>query len=280
MSFTNANSLHNPILSPLVSWLMCAHVQNDHLRAAIHSCLDQTCQNFELIIVLNGPIRDEIERSINFWFPSHEKIRLYKTEIHHLIFSLNLGLNFARGQYIARMDSDDISSLNRLAFQSNFLERNPNISVLGSAYNLIDEDGTYITTVQNPEDNTSIRLALLYTNPINHPSVMIRRDVLLNAGGYFGGLHAEDYDLWCRLALDENILFSNLKEPLLNYRQFGVGAARRSRFAYATQAATQLNTFLLTGSISWLISALISTFKGFFKSVRPKAVTWLRGGDE
>ena len=242
MSSTDQIFYKDPYTAPTVSWLVCAHVSNEYLKASIESCLNQTYQDFELIIVLNGPNRDEIEEIICGWFPDHQKIRIYKTEIRHLIFSLNLGLNFARGKYIARMDSDDISSPDRLKIQSNFLDKNPMISVLGSAYNLIDSNGLYLTTVENPIDNASIRSALSYKNPINHPSVMVRRYVLLNAGGYNGGLHAEDYDLWCRLALDSNIVFANLREPLLNYRQIGIGFARKSTFASVSYTHLTLPT--------------------------------------
>lgn len=268
MSLTDSNHLSSSNSSPRISWLMCAHVQNGYLEAAIKSCLSQSYQDFELIIVINGPQRDEIERAINTWFPSHIKIHLYKTEIQHLIFSLNLGLNVSRGQYIARMDSDDISTSCRLMRQIEYMDSHSEISVLGTAYKVIDEDGALVGLVHNPLSNHSIRNALYFRNPINHPSVMVRKSAIVNVGGYMGGIHAEDYDLWCRLSLDKNIQFANLSEYYLSYRIFGAGSARKSRRAYATQAGTQMNMFLLTLNPIWILSVLVSVGKAIFLSKR------------
>ena len=254
---------------PLVTWLMCAHIGNEYLKIAIESCLEQTYKNYELIIVLNGPHRDEIERSIIGWFPLIDKVRIYKSPIQHLIFSLNLGLHFARGKYIARMDSDDISHPQRLELQVICMEANPKIAVLGSAYKVVDELGTKIGFVRNPLSNKSIRRQLFFKNPLCHPSVMMRKSCVLNIGGYMGGLHAEDYDLWCRLSIDSLNHFKNLDDELLSYRFSSAGGARKSRRAYATMAATQLNVFFLTGKLVWIIAIILTYVKAVWLSKRP-----------
>lgn len=256
----------NPRAVPNVSWLLCTHISNKYLKLSIDSCLNQSFEDFELIIVLNGPQRNRIEADICSWFPMHPKIRIYKTEIQHLIFSLNLGLHFSRGKYIARMDSDDISSPNRLKCQVDYMDSHPNISVLGTAYNIIDEDGMVIQRVNNPLSNKAIRRSLFFKNPINHPSVMMRKSLIQGVGGYMGAIHAEDYDLWCRLSLEKSNHFANLQDPFISYRVFGVAGARKSRRAYATQAGTQINNFLLTANIFWLLGCMASTAKIIFLS--------------
>ena len=257
---------------PLVSWILCTHIWSDYLRKSIQSCLDQTYQNFELIIVINGESIDSIEEKIIELYPEDKRIRIYKTKIRHLNFSLNLALHYSQGEYIARMDGDDISELLRLESQVKFMEANPKVMVLGTAFKLLDAEGKISDLIQNPMSDTEIRKSLHYRNPINHPSSMIRKNCLLKIGGYMGGLHAEDYDLWCRLSLDESYEFANLLEAYLCYRQVGVGIARKSMFAYATQAASQLNMLLLTFKIRWLAGIALSIGKVIFVSIGKR--TW------
>ena len=263
--FCDADCNHGPH----VTWLMCAHVENEYLRTAIESCLSQTFKSYELIIVLNGPYRDQIEVCIANWFGANEKIRIYKTEIQHLNFSLNLGLHLSRAKYIARMDSDDVADPCRLERQVNFMDSNSQVSVLGTSYKIVDEAGVEIKSVRNPLSNETIRRSLYFRNPINHPSVIMRKSCILKVGGYISGQYAEDYDLWCRLSLDGSNKFENLKDEILSYRVFGVGSARKSRRAYITMAATQLNMFLLGGNVLWIFSILISVMKSLFLARRP-----------
>ena len=252
---------------PLISWILCTHVWSDYLRDSIQSCLDQTYQNFELIIVINGESIDFIEKKIIELYLNDKRIRIYKTKIRHLNFSLNLALHCSQGEYIARMDGDDISEPLRLENQVKFMEANPQVMVLGTAFKLMDSEGKISELIQNPISNIEIRKSLYFKNPINHPSSMLRKNNLLKIGGYLGGLHAEDYDLWCRLSLDDSYEFANLSEAYLRYRQVGVGVARKSVFAYVTQAASQLTMFLLTFKIRWLGGLALSVGKVIFLAI-------------
>jgi hypothetical protein len=93
---------------------------------------------------------------------------------------------------------------------------------------------------------------------------MFRREVVLSVGGYLGGLHAEDYDLWVRLSNDPKIIFANLNKPLLGYRYFGA-QARGAKLAYATQASSQFRQFLMGYGLTWLWATLLTMLKGMFK---------------
>ncbi len=251
---------------PRVSWLLCAHVSNDHLKLAIESCLNQSYENFEVIFVANGLAASSVAKSVIEWFGSDTRIRVFTTPIKHLSFSLSLGLHHARGHLVARMDSDDISCAKRLERQVQYMTEHPDIAVLGTSYEVIGADGCVQRQIYLPESDTSIRRALLRGNPFCHPSVMFRRQIILDAGGYLGGLHAEDYDLWARLSLNPNYRFSNLKEICLGYRVVGVGIARRSRWAYASIAATQLRNFLVGGGLRWFLASIISVVKLIIRS--------------
>ena len=247
--------------TPRVSWLFCAHVVNDQLRQAIDSCLNQTFKDFELIVVANGEHAAKIQVAIELWFPNESRMRIFQTEIRHLNFSLSLGLHYARAGLIARMDSDDLSYPHRLTMQVEFMENNPSVAVLGTAYELIDHLGNRLQSVTPPISDLEIRRVLPYRNPICHPTVMFRRSAVMSAGGYIGMIFAEDYDLWLRLAANPSIQFSNLAQVCLGYRAISGGHARKARSAYAGMAASQMYIFLMSCKPSWFLGTLISAAK-------------------
>ena len=251
---------------PAVSWLLCTHVADEQLRLALQSCLDQTFTDYELVIVVNGRSAEDVAIAVQTWVGSDPRVRIFTTEVRHLIFSLSLGLHYARAELVARMDSDDLSKRERLGRQVAFMREHPKVVVLGSAYEIIDAGGRPLQKVWPPTSDIEIRRALLRGNPLCHPSVMFRRKAGLDAGGYLGGLHAEDYDLWVRLSNDPVNQFANLPEICLGYRSVGVGTARRSRPAYASMAATQFRNFINGQGLTWAFSAFLSTLKAFIRS--------------
>jgi glycosyltransferase involved in cell wall biosynthesis len=262
----DADKVQDASVVPSVSWLLCTHVADNQLRQALHSCLDQTFTDFELLVVANGPSAADVAGAVHAWIGGDPRVRIFTTEVRHLIFSLSLGLHHARAELIARMDSDDLSKSYRLARQVAFMQQHPEVVVLGSAYEIIDAGGRPLQKVQPPTSDIEIRRALLRGNPLCHPSVMFRRRVVLDAGGYLGGLHAEDYDLWVRLSNDPVNQFANLDEVCLGYRSVGVGTARRSRSAYASMAASQFRNFINGQGLFWAFAALLSTLKAFIRS--------------
>lgn len=252
--------------TPAVSWLLCTHVADEQLQLALQSCLNQTFADFELLVVTNGLFAHEVAQFVQAWIGNDPRVRIFSTEVRHLSFSLSLGLHHARAPLIARMDSDDVSTSQRLAQQISYMQAHPGVVVLGTAYEIIDVDGRAQRAVRPPKDNTEIRRALLRGNPICHPSVMFRRKAVLKVGGYCGGLHAEDYDLWVRLSNDAANQFANLSEICLGYRRVGVGTARRSRSAYASMASAQFGNFIRGKGASWALAALLSTLKALIRS--------------
>jgi glycosyltransferase involved in cell wall biosynthesis len=249
---------------------MCSNVSTNLVKIAIESCLTQSFSDFELIFVANGPDASSVAKSVKEWFKQDLRVRVFQTDVRQLSFSLSLGLHFARAELIARMDSDDVSCPDRLQHQFAFMAENPEVVVLGSCYEIIDENGNVVRTVQVPNSNLSIRRGLLKGNPFCHPSVMFRRKAILQSGGYIGGPYAEDYDLWARLSLNPQHLFANLDKVLLGYRMVGAGMARRSRSAYASMAASQFRNFLIGGGIQWLFATLVSVGKLIIRSKSPR----------
>lgn len=252
------SSIHS---APRVSWLLCTHRDDPLLHRAIASCLRQTMADFELLLIANGHEQERLVETLSRRYGADPRVRIVGTSVSLLNFSLTLGLHIARASYIARMDGDDVSAPDRLERQLAFMEANPSVTVLGSNYSLIDASGKICGHVALPGTDESIRKALRYRNPICHPSAMLRRQPILELGGYLGGQHAEDYDLWLRVMQRKSWQFSNLPDELLSYNVDPKGAARRSRSAYANVAAAQLRNFLLTFDPRFAVGAALSAVK-------------------
>jgi len=255
----------DPSIIPSVTWLLCAHAVNSELQPAINSCLQQVYTDFELLVVANGPKCLSIKTFLTSTFDSDKRLRIITTPIADLRFSLSLGIHYSRASLIARMDSDDISLPDRLLRQTDFLNRNPHISIVGSFYEFIDAYGTPGKTIHLPLSNADIRNTLFYKNPLCHPSVMFRKSIVIEYGGYNGGIFSEDYDLWCRLSMNESVIFANIPYVCLQYRVNGVSPARHSLLAYSSMASTQLAAFLSTLDLRWLLGYLLSLSKLFFR---------------
>lgn len=247
--------------APQVSWLLCTHQSHALLDRAIDSCLAQTLVNFELLIVVNGPQAQRIAAALRQRHQADPRVRVFETPVHLLNFSLSWGLHLARADCVARMDADDFSSPDRLQRQWSFMELHPKVAVLGSSYHLVDAAGQVQGHVDAPQSDAEIRRQLRFRNPLCHPSVMLRKATVLPLGGYLGGRHAEDYDLWLRLALNTHWEFANLPERLLFYNNTTEGTARGSQAAYAHAAGALLRNFLLTWDPRYLWGAFMYALK-------------------
>lgn len=263
---------HQSIIDPsgenhaLVTILLCTDRDDPLLARAIDSCLVQTHRHFELLVVANGPSPNELFHSLSERYQAEPKIRIVNTLIRDLNFSLDLGIHFALGEYLARMDSDDIMTPDRIEVQLKFMSTHPYVAVVGSFYELVDRDVNVLERVQLPISDEQIRGCLFYRNSLCHPTVMFRTDRIRRAGGYRGGKNSEDYDLWTRLCMDPSVKFHNIPQYLLKYNSDPSGAARRSRSAYANVVAAQVRNFLLTWDIRWLFGALTTVPKLVFRT--------------
>lgn len=245
---------------PVISVVICTNRLDDCFYRAIDSLLKQEFSNFEIIIVLNGEAADSLNLLVDR-FAVHPKIRVIGSSVAYLNHSLNLGIENATGKYVARMDADDIAYPNRLTIQFEFLEKHPEIAVCGSWFSLIDAKDAPFEAVKLPIGDAAIRRAAFMRNPLCHPTVMFRRDIVGKAGGYLGGLYAEDYDLWLRLMAAPGIQFANIPQVLLGYRAIPGGVARRSALAYASVAGAQWGSFVRCGDPRWLMAALLTCVK-------------------
>lgn len=253
---------------PHCSWVICSNAYDDRFAAAIASCLAQESVDAEVIVVCNGPGSRAIADRVRREFAQASSMMVLETEIAQLIFSLNFGAHHARGRYIARMDADDLAYPSRLALQFEFMESNPDVVVCGMDYDLIDNQDRAVQRVVVPHDDAAIRSKLTWSNPFCHPTTMIRKSALVAAGGYQGGLYAEDYDLWVRLASIPGFKFANLAIAGIGYRATPQGLARRARAAYSSVASTQFRCFTNGFGLRWGVAAAATALKGWIRGSR------------
>ncbi len=201
---------------PMVSILMPAYNCEKYVLEAVSSMLAQTFKDFELLVIDDGST--DSTRSILNRISDH-RLRIKSNPKNlGLIATLNIGLENCIGKYVARMDADDISAIERLDKQVQFLELHPEVHVLGTMVNLIGEDGKVFSGLSGyPTAPKDIRQHLLRECCLIHPTVMFRKDTVSSAGGYgTGAKHSEDYDLWLRLSHEHAI--ANLPDKLVSYR--------------------------------------------------------------
>jgi glycosyltransferase involved in cell wall biosynthesis len=246
---------------PRVSILMPTNKCDEYFEIALNSCLKQTFSDFEIVIVANGVIDLDYANLKNI--ASDTRIRLYRTEVKYIAFSLNLGLHYCRGELIARMDADDIAYPNRLLRLVEFMDSNLDISVCGSFCDLIDNKQKIVGHIKYPTTNKGIRNSMIWINPFCHPSVIFRKKIVLECGGYPGQLASEDYALWVALSKTKSVKFANIPDKLLAYRANSNDHQRNfvKRASKAGVAATQIQIFGETFKIRWLFGALLSILK-------------------
>ena len=214
--------------NPKVSVLMPNYNCEKYLPEAIESILSQSFTDFEFIIVDDGS-SDGSWEIIEEYAQKDKRIVAVKNEKNLKICkTLNKWIALARWEYIARMDSDDISMSDRFEKQVAFLDKHTNTDLVWTNCIFIDENWTQKENKIYPESNTEIKNAIWQRNPLLHPSVMLKREILRGVGWYREDMvYAEDLDLWIRLWVKYN--FYNIQENLLFYRIFGSNATLKKQ---------------------------------------------------
>ena len=199
---------------PVVSVLMPVYKTAPYLREAMDSMLSQTFADFELI-VLNDCSPDDADEILDAY--DDPRIVRYKGEKNAGLSNvLNAGIEMAKGKYIARMDSDDISLPNRLQVQVDYLEAHPEIDLVSVGMQLFGAKNEVWIREQNPE---KVKINALFHSPVLHASSMWRKESFEKYSLRFRQemVPAEDYDLWTR-ALLNGLKLVNLPEVLYQYR--------------------------------------------------------------
>lgn len=203
---------------PPLSVILPVHNCRRYLAAAITSITAQSHRGFEFIIVDDGST-DGSAGVIDRAAAADPRIRVIRRPNTGIVGALNDGLAAAQGEFVARMDGDDLAEPARFAAQLAWLQAHPECVAVGSAVWFIDPDGAVIDFYAPPAGHAAIEEQLLRGNggAIIHPALMLRRAALNAVGGYRREYdRAEDLDLFLRLAQLGTL--ANLPAPLLRYR--------------------------------------------------------------
>jgi glycosyltransferase involved in cell wall biosynthesis len=233
-------------MTPLVSIVMpVLNPHREHFPLAVESMLGQTLNDFELLIVEDPPDSSTgVRAGALLPNPDDPRLRIVSNkERTGLLQQLNQGVAASRAPWIARMDADDIAQPQRLEKQLAFLDQADDLDVLGCQLRLIDSVGKPLGFRRYPTDHAGIVSAMRRYNPLPHPGVVMRRQPVVDVGGYTADGHAQDYDLWCRLAAS-GCRFANHPEVLLDYRLHqGATKARHLRNTLESTLAVKRRHF-------------------------------------
>jgi len=206
------------------------------VATALASILRQTLTDFECVVIDDGS-SDNTPALLEHAASQDRRLRLVRQPGSGLVAALNLGCSLARAPLIARMDADDVALPDRLERQLERLSRQPSLVVLGAAALFVDAQDRPLPADPTLTGPLALSRALARGDcPLIHPTVVMRRAAFEAAGGYRACIaHAEDYDLWLRLA--ERGDLDNLAEPVLRYRRHPQQVSIRH---YAEQAVSNL----------------------------------------
>lgn len=206
-------------MAPLISVIMAVYNGEKYLDAAIRSIIHQTINNFEFIILDDGSI-DSTPSIISKYVKSDNRIIFIRNKENlGLASSLNKAISISKGKYIARMDADDISLPTRLETQIKYLEKNPNVMVLGGSIIKIDENNYFIKHINMPTDRIIIRWNIMMGGPVvMHSTVMFRKAFFKKYGLYKEIRTSQDRELWTRMLKDEFLEIANVEKVILFYR--------------------------------------------------------------
>lgn len=223
-----------------ISVVMPVFNAEKYLDQAVESILQQSFEDFELIIIDDGSTDNS--KAVIEKYLYDQRIVFESRANKGIIETANQAASIAKGKYIARMDADDVCHRERLREQFSYLESNPEVVAVGTSALLIDEDNDEICVLGQWFSHKEIDGALLKGRgaAIINPSSMLRRKDFLSIGGYSSEYpSAEDTDLWLRLG--ERGKLANLPEVLISYRQHleSIGYAKRNEQIDSTYRAVR-----------------------------------------
>jgi glycosyltransferase involved in cell wall biosynthesis len=206
----------NFINAPVISVVMSVYNGQKYLRESIDSILNQTCKNFEFIIINDGSDDNSLDILLEYQTKDNRLLIVNQNNIG-LTRSLNRGVKLVASEYIARQDADDISLPTRLEKQLNYMKNHPQVAVVGCLGDFFNADGVLRTARDYKYSRTGIKRHLASKNLFMHGSAMMRKSHLEKVGFYREFFrHSQDYDLWLRLSQYFDI--DILPEKLYQYR--------------------------------------------------------------
>lgn len=208
-----------------VSVLISVYIKENpvFLDAALFSIINQSSSPREIVLVEDGPLTPSLTQVIDKYVALSTKENLVSIKIvklisnHGLGIALQEGLKECKSQLIARMDSDDIAKHDRFEKQFHFMKDHPNVAVCGGDIEEFSDNNNDIKIKRMPSDYLSVKKYSRYRNPVNHMTVMFRKEIIEQVGGYRDVRQLEDYDLWIRV-LAHGYIIENIPYVLVRAR--------------------------------------------------------------
>jgi glycosyltransferase involved in cell wall biosynthesis len=246
---------------PRVTVIMAVNRVDEYLRPAVESILQQTFHEFDFLIIVDAAcrhLRDEVRRL----GAGDRRIKILEApSLGGLAFALNMGIGEARGEYIARMDGDDVSRPDRLKEQVGYMDEHRDVAVLGCRVQIINAKSE---KVNRPypyfQSDKDIRRVLPFRNPLPHPALMFRKSALFSVHGYKYGHASEDHEMFIRMARNPEIKFCNMDKLLFDYRRHDMQGTRlgaRTRVCYVEISGFLFVEFLSTHSPKYLFGMFV-----------------------
>ncbi len=209
-------------LSPRVSIILPTYNRVDMLEKSIESVFEQSFGDWELIII-DDASTDETQSRMTALAQRENRVnymRIPRITGKGISEYLNIGLRNAKGEYIARIDDDDVwCHKEKLKIQINFLDAHDEYVLVGGGVIMVDNNGRELFKYLKKETDEEIRNFALFSNPFSHATVMFRKDIALKLGGYKNMKHVEDMDLWLRMGNSGK--FYNFPEYFMTYMAAG-----------------------------------------------------------
>jgi glycosyltransferase involved in cell wall biosynthesis len=246
---------------PRVTVIMAVNRVDEYLKPAVESILQQTFREFDFLIIVDAACRHRQEE-LRRLGAGDRRIRILEApSLGGLAFALNMGVAEARGEYIARMDGDDISRPDRLEEQVRYMDEHRDVAVLGCRVQLINAQSEKVSR-QYPyfQSDKEIRRVLPFRNPLPHPALMFRKSALFAVHGYKYGHASEDHEMFIRMARDREIKFCNMDKLLFDYRRHDMQGTRlgaRARVCYVEISGFLFVEFLSTHSPKYLFGMFV-----------------------
>ena len=222
----------NPKISVIIG---VYNTPKNFVKKALDSILNQSYTNFEIIICNDG-CTDDTFQYIQKKYGNNNRIVLIENKRNEgLAYTLNHCLEIAKGEYIARMDTDDFSHPNRFEKQVDILDKNHDIGLVNCNIDVFDENGVYGERKYN---EVITKKDFLKNNPIVHPAVMFRKSEIKKVNGYRNikmTIRNEDYDLFMRMFANGTKMYT-VQEKLFNFRQ-DQNTYKRRKFKYRINEA-------------------------------------------
>lgn len=229
------NNKNNNTYSPQISIIIATYNREAFIAEAIESILNQTYKDWEMIII-DDASEDKTEEIVKKYINNDSRIKYFKNEKNlGIAKSRNRGLNLAEGIYIAPLDSDDIwIDKDKLKKQIEFLDANPDYALLGGGIMHIDKNSNYIKKVLFPVYDSLIRNIILQYNPFAQSTLLFRKNIALELGGYSTEYKiCDDYDLWLKFGIKYK--FTNIPQVLSGYRIHGNNITYKKRLTTAKE---------------------------------------------